>query len=76
MCNKRRRSCRLQNILPIQIIRIRVTGFLSGNDTHAGSKTDALGCALDDLFLKNDGMVDAVFKIEICVIAAAGQRFG
>ena len=74
--DKRRGTRSLEDIFPIEVRRIRISGLLSRNDANADADTHTLGCALDDLFFENDRMVDSIFEVEIGVIAATEERFG
>ena len=63
----------LQDMLTVQIVRIGIPGLVSRNDANANTNVDAFSRTLDDLFLKDDRMIDPVLKIEVGIVTAPGQ---
>ena len=76
ICNECCRARGLQNIVAIEIVRIRISCFLSGNNADADAEIDAFRSALDDLLLEDDGVINSVLEIEVCVITTSRQSLG
>src|SRR5262249_231875 len=69
------RASSLDEVLPIQIVRIRVARLLARDHPHTDPQTYAFRCALNDLLLENDGEIDSVFEVKIGIVPASRQRF-
>ena len=63
-------------MVALQAVGIGIPGLLPRNHADAGANVDALGRTLNDLFLENDGVIDAVLEINVGVVSATRQGLG
>src|SRR4029453_15929269 len=65
----------LDDVLPIQILRIRVACLLARDHSYTDPQTYAFRSALNDLLLENDGVIDPVLEVKIGIVSTSRQCF-
>jgi hypothetical protein len=64
---------RSQELFPVDLVRVGVTGFVAGDDADARALADSEDGALELPFLEQDAARDAVFDVDLAKFAALRQ---